>query len=374
MVFILTTNVASSDFYQRLYELENVFEGELDFAHLAKNILNTVTRETAATAGIIYWFDEVQNELKIKTISGVPTVNINKITKTLRQPQGILERMTKDPTPFLLTKLEKGVAMGLSELSGLADYQSLLVVPLTIQSKLLGLLILFQDKGVFNQSQLEILTAFAPRVAVHLDNARLYQLTKETALENAQLYVNISKLYQHATTDHLTGLYNRSFLMQRIREEIKKARRFKQPLAILFADLDHFKSVNDEHGHQVGDQLLTEFGNFIKKSVREYDIACRFGGEEFVILLPQTTLENALKLAERLRISAAKKLFCQNIGLQVTVSFGVNALTEMADAVIILGDEQLLYEIENLIAGADEALYRAKNAGRNQAMVHQYNA
>lgn len=370
----MTTNVASSDFYQRLYELENVFEGELDFAHLAKSILNTVIREAAATAGIIYWFDEVQNELKIKTISGVPTVNINKITKTLRQPQGILERVTKDPTPFLLTKLEKGVAMGLSELSGLADYQSLLVVPLTIQSKLLGLLILFQDKGVFNQNQLEILTAFAPRVAVHLDNARLYQLTKETALENAQLYVNISKLYQHATTDHLTGLYNRSFLMQRIREEIKKARRFKQPLAILFADLDHFKSVNDEHGHQVGDQLLTEFGNFIKKSVREYDIACRFGGEEFVILLPQTTLENALKLAERLRISAAKKLFCQDIGLQVTVSFGVNALTEMADAVIILGDEQLLYEIENLIAGADEALYRAKNAGRNQAMVHQYNA
>ncbi|WP_165908086.1 sensor domain-containing diguanylate cyclase [Hydrogenispora ethanolica] len=362
---------ANIDFYQRLFELENVFDGELDFAHLSKNILNTVIRETAAVSGIVYWIETVPNELKIKTISGIPTTHINGVTKVLRQPDGVLERTVRTPEALILNGLHESLPDA-PELKGMAEfYRSLMMIPLSVQSKLLGLIILFKDQDAFTQNQFAVLNAFAPRIAVHLDNARLYQVTKETALENARLYVNLSKLYQHATTDPLTGLYNRNFLMQRIREEIKKARRFKQPLSILFVDLDYFKSVNEQYGHQVGDQLLTEFGDFIKKSVREYDVACRFGGEEFVILLPQTPAENAMILAERLRGNIVKRRFCADKQLAITASFGVHGLSETSDHSKLLDDEQLLLEIENLIGGADEALYRAKNDGRNKVILHQ---
>lgn len=361
----------NNNFYRRLFELEEVFDGELDFVHLTKNILGKIIKETKASAGIIYWFDEIQDEFKLKSILGVPTDQINNITRILRRPKGILEQLKTNPKAYVLDMKRNRSLVAAANLQELAEvYRSLLVLPLSDQKKMLGTFILIHDKGVFDRKQLRLLSFFAPRAAIRLDNTRLYQLAKETALENAKLYVNISKLYQKATLDELTGFYNRNFLMQRVKEEIKKAYRLKYQLALIFIDLDFFKNVNDQYGHQVGDQLLAEFGELIKGSIREYDVACRFGGEEFVILLPQTETRNAVELAERLREKIEKRKFCVSYGdLVITASFGVSSLPP--NDVKQLDEEQTIILMENLIAWADDALYQAKKNGRNRVVLYK---
>ena len=353
------------NFYRYLYELEEAFDSELDFVHLSKNILLKVMKKTAATAGIIYWYDEAQHEFKLKTLHGIPTDKINQVTRILRKNDGLLSLVQQQPETIILENTKSS-----AKLQELEDvYQSLLAIPLNIQKKTLGILVLLRADATFNRKNLKLLTLFAPRAAMRLDNSRLYQLAKETALENARLYINISKLYQQATLDELTGLYNRNFLIQRIKEELKKAWRFKQPLSIIFADLDFFKKVNDEHGHQIGDQLLTEFGEYIRNSVREYDVACRFGGEEFVVLLPHTNLSNAYDLAERLRKKVAKHSFCAATkNLKITASFGVSSIAGNVELPTQLDDENANKIIEDLIASADDALYQAKKSGRNQVV------
>jgi diguanylate cyclase (GGDEF)-like protein len=361
----------SNSFYRHLFGLEEVFDSELDFIHLAKNILLKVIPETSSNAGIIYWFDEVRNEFKLKSLSGIPIDQINQITREIRKPQGILEKVQQKPEAFILTDLKSSlINKGLINSDLLVkNYKSLMAMPLLIQKNVLGVLILFKQKGTYRKKELKLLSTFAPRSAVRLESARLYQLAKETAQENAKLYINLSKLYQKATLDELTGLYNRHFLMQRIKEEIKKAWRFKQPLSLIFVDLDFFKKVNDEYGHQIGDQLLMELGDFIKKSIRDYDMACRFGGEEFVVLLPQTTLDNAFDLADRLREKIADHLFCATTkNLKVTASFGVSMTPEFSDPQAQFNDEQITIIAESIVSRADNALYQAKEAGRNRVV------
>lgn len=371
MTGFIIYNRYNNNFYRRLFELEEVFDGEFDFVHLTKNILGKIVKETKANAGIIYWFDEIQDEFKLKSILGVPTDQINNITRILRKPKGVLEQLKTQPKAYVLDLKRNTGFVASANLQEVAEvYRNLMVLPLNVQKKVLGTFILIRDKGAFDGRQLRLLSFFAPRAAIRLDNTRLYQLAKETALENAKLYVNISKLYQKATLDELTGFYNRNFLMQRVKEEIKKAYRLKYQLALIFIDLDFFKNVNDQFGHQVGDQLLAEFGDLIKGSIREYDVACRFGGEEFVILLPQTETKNAVELAERLREKIEKRKFCVSYGnLQITASFGVSSLPQ--NEVKQLDEEQTILFMENLIAWADDALYQAKKSGRNRVILYK---
>jgi diguanylate cyclase (GGDEF)-like protein len=362
----------SSRFYRNLFGLEEVFDSELDFIHLAKNILIRTIPETASNGGIIYWFDEVRSEFKLKSFHGIPIAQINQITNEIRKPDGILEIVRSQPQGFAVNNL-KGSMLNCGNLG--KYYQSLMAMPLLIQKDILGVLILFKQKGSYHGRELELLKAFAPRSAVRLESARLYQLAKETAQENTKLYINLSNLYQKATLDELTGLYNRHFLMQRLKEEIKKAWRYRQPLSLIFIDLDFFKPVNDEYGHQIGDQLLMELGEFIKKSIRDYDVACRFGGEEFVVLLPQTTLDNAFELADRLREKVAQHLFCETTKkLKITASFGVSVTPDFSDCGTQLNEEFLNRIVEKIVAEADNALYRAKESGRNQVVAYLENS
>ncbi|WP_193110668.1 sensor domain-containing diguanylate cyclase [Sulfurimonas paralvinellae] len=152
--------------------------------------------------------------------------------------------------------------------------------------------------------------------------------------------------------DSLTGLYNRRFYETQIDEEIYNAKRYEHALSVIMLDIDFFKKVNDEHGHSVGDEVLIYYANLVKESLREADKVCRVGGEEFVIILPYTTKDDAVKIAEKLRVlvEKSKKI------LPITMSFGV---TEY-----IKGEsEDFLYK------RADEALYEAKNSGRNRVVV-----
>jgi diguanylate cyclase (GGDEF)-like protein len=163
-------------------------------------------------------------------------------------------------------------------------------------------------------------------------------------------------LKELSNTDYLTKLHNRRFLREVLEREFHRATRKKEPLSVIMTDIDHFKQVNDTYGHQEGDQVISQVGRYIGAMVRRYDTAVRYGGEEFVAVLPDTPLENALQFAERLRLGVQQLSFAGSIkDLTVTLSFGV--------ATFPLGAIDCP---DSLVRQADEALYRAKEKGRNR--------
>ena len=359
--------------YRQVYELEKSVENELVFGRLSKNILHRIMKETKSSGGIIYWFDEVQNRFKLKSFQKIPAQKLNQITRNLSKKGGLLEQVINSPEELLLKENNNHLTrtVGLEGLGGL--FSIILALPLNTSKKTAGILLLFKSGSNFSKRDRRLLKLFAERVAVQLDHSRLFQLATDTAHENAKLYVNISKLYHKAILDGLTGLYNRHFLILKLKEEIKKAYRYQQPLSLIFTDIDLFKQVNDQFGHSVGDQVLIEFADLLKKSVREFDFACRFGGEEFVIILPQTNTDSAELLAERLREKTAASLFsANNIKIKFTASFGISSLWYLnSDNSVYLGDEALNNIAENLLASADDALYRAKQGGRNKVIIFE---
>lgn len=161
------------------------------------------------------------------------------------------------------------------------------------------------------------------------------------------------KLSRMAHIDRLTLLYNRRFFDDSISREVERARRYSQPLCLLLLDLDFFKKVNDIHGHQKGDLVLSEIASIISDNIRMNDIAARYGGEEMVVILPETSLENALTAGEKLRTSIEKDSPVRT-GLEITVSIGVAEFKVVDNAV------------QDLISRCDAALYNAKENGRNR--------
>jgi len=179
-------------------------------------------------------------------------------------------------------------------------------------------------------------------------------------LENA---VNRERLRLAGLTDSLTGLYNRRHLQHRLEQEVTRAQRYRQPLSCLFVDADHFKRINDDHGHACGDRVLTALAQRLRARLRTSDLPTRYGGEEFAVLLPQTDAENARVLADEICTGIAAEPITLDTGeeIRITVSIGVAAATAR--------DQRPAREAgEALLQAADEAVYRAKEAGRNRVM------
>lgn len=171
-----------------------------------------------------------------------------------------------------------------------------------------------------------------------------------------------SQLHQLAITDSLTGLTNHRHFYELLRMEINRARRLEHPLSAILFDIDHFKQINDQYGHLVGDQILRDLAHKCKTELRPYDIFARYGGEEFTILMPETNLPEAFVIAERLRNQVGSHLFATNAGvLHVTISLGISILD--------LNDPTQTFE--DLIEQADSAMYHAKKTGRNKTATWQ---
>ncbi len=174
------------------------------------------------------------------------------------------------------------------------------------------------------------------------------------------LRTRLEESVEHAVTDSLTGLHNRRYMEIHLRRLLEEAASGERPLSLLVADIDHFKAINDTHGHDVGDRVLHEFAKRLRRNTRGIDFACRLGGEEFVIIMPDTNIQSARVVAERLRTCIASQPFQIGPSLQVSVTASVGL------AMLEGGQDTP----EQLFKRADKALYAAKREGRNRVVAH----
>jgi diguanylate cyclase (GGDEF)-like protein len=211
-----------------------------------------------------------------------------------------------------------------------------LVLPLIASGERFGTLELVGDS--FTKEERMNAASLAAHAVVALENARLHGLVERQAL-----------------IDGLTGLANRRATADALHAEAARAQRLQTPLTVVLADLDGFKDVNDEYGHAVGDEVLRVFADVLRQTVRESDVAGRWGGEEFLLLLPGADEEGAVQLAERIRVGLGDRSIPGAPGLRVTASFGVAKYTGEVNS-------------EELVVAADSALYRAKRAGKDRVV------
>jgi diguanylate cyclase (GGDEF)-like protein len=222
--------------------------------------------------------------------------------------------------------------------------RSIACVPVKSHDRVFGVIELINslDDVIFNESDEQILTTIADFAGIAISNAK--------ALE---------KINHLAITDDLTGLYNSRYFFDEIEYEVERSKRYETPLSLVFFDLDHFKNVNDTYGHLTGSRLLSEVGAVVFQNIRKADKAARYGGDEFVIILPHTDKAGALAFAEKLHQELGSCSFLSNDGnpLAVTGSFGVASFPNDASS------------STELISAADDAMYLVKASGRNGVRV-----
>jgi diguanylate cyclase (GGDEF)-like protein len=239
----------------------------------------------------------------------------------------------------LFSRTRRKAVSGILKKMEVGSGNELLRLPLVFEENLLGISWIWGKN--LTKADLPIMSIFAKQIGVSLERARLFQEVQSLAL-----------------TDPLTGLHNRRSLFELGRVEFARAQRMNRAFCCMMLDLDHFKQINDKYGHLVGDQVLKEFAKRCKASVREVDLVGRYGGEELIILLPETDGKMATRVAERLRASiAASPVKAGNEEIAVTVSIGVSTK-----------DENTLH-LDTLIARADQAMYIAKHKGRNRVAL-----
>lgn len=238
---------------------------------------------------------------------------------------------------------------------GGSESRAYLGLPLIWQNNVIGLLSVQSYRpNTYTPDHIRLIQAVAVQAAIAVQNVRLYQEAQEAAKKveatNLELNNALIELERLATTDKLTGAYNRRKFDEILNQEIKRALRLFTPLSVILFDIDHFKDVNDLFGHITGDRVLADVAQVVKNSIRCSDTLTRWGGEEFLVLCPGNNLAQSLEMAERLRVIIEQTSF--PIANGITISLGVSEFQT--------GDTP-----DRFIMRADNALYHAKNNGRN---------
>jgi diguanylate cyclase (GGDEF)-like protein len=225
------------------------------------------------------------------------------------------------------------------------ETRSIICVPLRSKLRVLGVIQLVNvDMKQFSEQEVFFLQSLCDYAAIAIENARWVERIQELTI-----------------TDDCTGLYNARHLYKTLDTEVYRSARFGYEFSVLFIDLDHFKAVNDTHGHLIGSKLLAEIGYLVKAQLRLIDFAYRYGGDEFVVLLPQTAKDSALVVARRLRDAMRASSFCREEGLNLNVRASIGLATYPHDA----------RTAHDIIRQADEMMYLVKNSTRDNIGIAQ---
>jgi diguanylate cyclase (GGDEF)-like protein len=323
---------------QRFLERISSREPEKTYQAILKHSMELLKAERAS----LWVFDEDSNEISLKAAAGfaVPTDEVI----SSRIGEGISGSVLETGKALVVSDLE---AAGFTAAPAERKYRtkSFICYPITMRGRKIGVLNVADKVGdeKFDDVDLSLLEILGPQIAV--------------ALEGAEWRERATQFQLMSITDPLTGLLNRRYLEERLTDELNRSERYDYAMSCLMIDIDDFKSYNDRNGHQAGDVALKITAHALKAALRSADVACRYGGEEFCILLPQTSLSEAGVIAERMRQRVAEKEYpfgkSQPRG-NVTISIGISTLGKYIDTG------------EKVIAAADRALYTAKSQGKNR--------
>lgn len=290
-------------------------------------------------------FDESANQLNMTAARGIPA-HLSEVAP-MAMGEGIAGVVLRENRPLVATVDELGRT---SIAERRYKTNSFISYPLSIGERRFGVLNL-ADKvggGAYDLHDLSVIDLVAPQIALALERAAWQQRANQFQLMSI--------------TDPLTGLHNRRYLEARLPEELSRSKRYNYPLSFMMIDIDDFKLYNDLNGHQAGDRALEITTQCLRAALRKVDVASRYGGEEFSILLPQTSLEEAGVIADRIRRKIMTTIFphgkTQPLGA-VTVSIGLSTFSPALDSA------------EAIVRAADRALYHAKSHGKNRAYAYQ---
>ncbi len=318
-----------------LFEIGKLIGSELDPGILLSRIAELVCQLIGAKACSVMLLDADRKRLLARAAYGVRTERMQSLSFPIgegvagwvveRGEPALIADAAADPRFVVLPGNQTPIA-------------SMLCVPLTARGQRVGVVTATSDRtGAFDADHLELVRFIARTIALDIENVLLHRV---------------------AVTDPLTGAFNREFLVQRLPQEITAARDLDRPLSLALVDVDRFKAVNDRHGHHVGDVVLTEVARRLRGAIRGGDLLVRYGGEEFLAVLPKADAGRAWEVGERMRQRVSERAFDlgDGIALLLRVSVGV---AQWRSGELMPG----------LIERADTALYGAKDRGRNRVEV-----
>ncbi len=319
-------------------EIGKTITSSLDIKEVLSIIMQKITEILQPKDWALLLLDEDSKKLRFEVAVGERSEKLKDIQLSLGE--GIAGWVAEKGEPLFITNAQEDprFARRVDETSQY-NTRSIICVPLKSKGKVLGVIELINtlDEGPFEENDIIFLQTIADYAAIAIENALYFK-----------------KVQQLTITDDVTGLYNSRYLHQIIDSEIVRAQRYNLTFSIIFLDLDYFKKVNDNYGHLIGSQVLQETAKVLKANLRESDIATRYGGDEFVIILPETPKMLAYEVAKRLHKAINEHVFInEELNIKLTASFGVANFPE--DAITKL----------DLIRNADIAMYRVKESGRN---------
>ena len=306
-----------------------------DMRQILESLLNTAADAVDAPLGVLWTFTSTRDELYPVLASGLDSESLSRVSVG----SGIVGLVAERGSPIVRGPDRRTPRVASTE----PDYPAIMAVPFYSEDRVTGVLALYRDEDrEFTREDYETVLFLAEQGGVAIENVLLHDEAQRLSI-----------------TDGLTGVWNRRYFQMQFRQVLATSTRFKRPFSVLMLDLDHFKVVNDTHGHQRGDAILIEFAHRVSSVLREVDTFARYGGEEFICLLSETDRHGALTTAEKIRDVIRSESF-YSMGedpLRVTLSIGLAAYPEHGSS------------YPALVEAADRALYRAKEDGRDRIKI-----
>ena len=324
-------------------DIGRTLASSFDLPKVLPKIMDPLRQMVSAEAWSVMLMSNDESELVLEAAKARPGKRVKQFRLKLGQGEAGMAALDRAPKVVPDVARYGDFDASLDAATGWKT-RSVMAVPIISKGRLLGVMELInkQDPKGFSGSDLELVSRLLGQAAIAIEQAEMYR-----------------KMADLVITDDLTKLFNLRYLERTLEVEVERSMRYGLSVAVIFMDIDYFKKVNDRFGHLVGSKLLVEISQLILKSLRRVDIVARYGGDEFVIVLPQTDVEAGRLIAERLRKNIERNTFLksENLSLKLTASFGIACYPQHAGSK------------EDLIRLADEAMYRVKYHSRNSVYV-----
>src|SRR5437867_4350422 len=326
------------------HDVAKALTSSLDLDSILQTIMEKMAEYFRPDTWSLLMVDEEKDELYFAIAVGTASETLKNVR--LKVGEGIAGWVAKHGERLIVPDVytDPRFAKRIDEMTKL-ETRSIICVQLRSKLRVLGVIQLVNvDMAQFTDTELFFLQSLSDFAAIAIENARW-----------------VEKIQELTITDDCTGLYNARHLYKTLETEVYRSSRFGYEFSILFIDLDHFKTVNDTHGHLIGSKLLAEIGYLIKAQLRLIDFAFRYGGDEFVVLLPQTGKDQALVVARRLRDALRASAFCKEESLNLNVRASIGVATYPHDA----------RSAHDVIRQADGMMYLVKNTSRDNIGIAQ---